>query len=495
MLKNLTYLLMATSSIAIASTGQNIKLTEENLLKLSKETEVPKLEEIQANLLEAESQFLKADDNLGTNLYGGYNYTQTKEKGLIVFQPVFSPVNQFQIGVKKNFKYGLQADAYTTVDRRSNEAGTYKNLTSITYGLKLNIDIWKDAFGKLTRKQLENAEIAKKKSEIEMKINESVFSITLRRLYWSLVANQEKMKISKNLLNTAIKQRADARKRKANSIADSSEVARYESQVASREGSVYFLRYEKENLLKQLRSLLPALSQKEIELGDYSLNKTVFEVLSCTQTIEKEKSVPYNFTQYDELTKLIEKVQKNQESLDSSYDDIDIKLSAEFKTTGVGSSTTNNTDFRGSYSQAVDDMNDNDRSGFAAGVMVNIPIGKKINDTSEVTKKYNQKRLKANIINVENNLVATHKQISRSVKILEDVIKAQKVNSTQLSIRLKEMNKKFNQARIPVFQLVQDQDALLNSDLSIVDTQLAILNTILDYFVVFNQTPCGFNKI
>lgn len=487
--------LLLISSMANSQINELYELSEDNLLKLSKETVVPQLDEIQAVLLEAKSQDLQANDNLGANLYGSYNYSQTKEKGLIVFQPVFSPVNQYKLGVKKNFKYGLQADAYTSVDRRSNEVGTYSNLTSVTYGLQLNIDLWKDAFGRLTRKELENVEVARKKAEIENQISKKVFTVSLRRIYWSLVANKEKMNISKSLLQTAIQQRDDALKRKASSVADASEVARYESQVASREGSILYLKYERENLLKNLRNFIPALSSKEVELAKYSLDKTIFEVLSCTATIDKEKTVPYQYTQYDELTTLIKKVQQNQEKLDESYDAVDVKLLAEFKATGVGSSSTDNTNFSGSQSQAMDDLNDNDRSGFAAGIMVNIPIGKKINDTSEVTKKYHQKKLKAGIVNVENNLVSTHKQISKSIQILGDVIKAQKVNSKQLSIRLKEMKKKYNQARIPVYALVQDQDALLSSDLSIVDTQLAILNTILDYFVIFDQTPCGFNKL
>jgi len=57
------------------------------------------------------------------------------------------------------------------------------------------------------------------------------------------------------------------------------------------------------------------------------------------------------------------------------------------------------------------------------------------------------------------------------------------------------MQRKFNQARIPVSALILDQDALFSSDLSIVDTKLAVLNTLLDYIVVFTETPCSFNKI
>ena len=172
-----------------------------------------------------------------------------------------------------------------------------------------------------------------------------------------------------------------------------------------------------------------------------------------------------------------------------------MKLSATFKKTGVSSNQNIDETFSGSYSDSLEDMNNNNREGTSAGLMLTIPLGKKFSDTTAVKTEYNKKRMKANIANVETNLVATHRQISKTIKILSEVIKAQKVNSKQLSIRLKEMNKKYSQARIPVYALVQDQDQLLSSDLSIVDTQLAILNTLLDYFVVFSDTPCAFNKL
>ncbi|MEX1098927.1 MAG: hypothetical protein WEB87_00790, partial [Bacteriovoracaceae bacterium] len=89
----------------------------------------------------------------------------------------------------------------------------------------------------------------------------------------------------------------------------------------------------------------------------------------------------------------------------------------------------------------------------------------------------------------------THQQISESIKILQEVIQTQKINSRQLEIRLKDMRKKYNQARISVNDLIQDQDSLFSSDLAIVDTKLSVLNTLLDYFSVFTETPCSFNRI
>jgi DNA gyrase/topoisomerase IV subunit A len=89
----------------------------------------------------------------------------------------------------------------------------------------------------------------------------------------------------------------------------------------------------------------------------------------------------------------------------------------------------------------------------------------------------------------------THREFVKTIKLLNDVIASQKVSSRELEKRLKGMRKKYEQARVSVNEMVLDQDALLQSELTTIDTQLQILNTIFDYLVVFPDTPCGFNRI
>lgn len=477
---------------AFGLNSESVTLKEELLISLSKSTKVPELEKIKSSFLGAQAKNLQVQDELGVEAYAGYNYAETNESPLIPFIPVFSPVHQYQVGVKKNFKYGIQADLSATVDNRS--SGNYDSLHTTTYALNLNLDLWKDAFGRLTRKRLDNLKSAQKQSRLQADIGEKVFRLTLRRIYWSLIANDLKIDISERLFKTAEKQVSEARERKKNSIADVSEVARYESQLSSRRGSILLLKYQKESLLKQLRDFLPDLLKKEIKIPKVNIDKTIFDVLACTSLIKSKPTPPLEFTQYDELTNLLKKVQSNQEAIDSSYDDIDLKLATRFQKVGVGSNPRSalptNQEFEGSYQDSLDNL----ENGFSAGLMLTIPIGKKFSDTSDVLKKYNKKKMKADIENMDNSLYTTHRQVSKSIVFLGQMIEAQKSNSKSLGLRLKEMNKKYSQARIPVYQLVQDQDALLSSDLSIVDTQLAILNTLLDYFVVFTETPCNFNK-
>jgi outer membrane protein TolC len=496
------FAMLALFSCGYSWAQSDIIQIDEKVLKAQISDNVPEIQKIQAAFQQAAYNDFSARDKLAPELYGGFNHETTNERPIIAFMPVWSPTNQYQVGLRKNFRFGVQADLNASIDQRSaNVAGLsggstqYRDMTTMIYSFNLSLDLWKDLFGKMTQASLESADLARKNAKLQMEIQKKAFHVALRRVYWSLVANNEKILISQELLKTAQKQAKDARKRKANNIADEGEVARYESQVYARKGSLLYQEYERERYLKQLRTLLPELTNKKVALSKYDLGKTVFQVLECTQVISSQQSTPYNFTQYDEMSRLIKGIQSNQKIVDESYDKIDVKLSANFRSTGVGSEEETSSLYEGSIGLAQEDMADNDRSGFAAGLMVNIPLGNPKKRTTDAKMLYNQKKLEAQRMEIDNNLQSTHKQISRQVNLLTQVIQAQRANSEKLGIRLKDMRKKYSQARISVTALIQDQDAKMNSDLAIIDTQLAVVNTLLDYLVVFNDTPCSFNRI
>ena len=56
------------------------------------------------------------------------------------------------------------------------------------------------------------------------------------------------------------------------------------------------------------------------------------------------------------------------------------------------------------------------------------------------------------------------------------------------------MRKKYEQARATVSDLISDQDAYMNAQLSTINAQLEIVNIVLDYLTIYNDTPCDFNK-
>ncbi|MDH5414436.1 MAG: TolC family protein, partial [Flavobacteriaceae bacterium] len=332
------------------------------------------------------------------------------------------------------------------------------------------------------------------KDKLQKQISKSILVNNVRRLYWSIVAVNEKIKITNRLHSTAKKQAAVARRRKANSVSDKAEVARFESLVHQRKGSILALEYNRELLFKNLRDVIPFLNAKNLKLANYDIGKINSTVLACSGQVAQEKFVPYKHTRYDEVTKLLRKIQRRQMKIDKSYDMVDLAFELKVKRTGVASEAAGG-EFYGDYQQALDDIDGNDRSGMSAGFKLTIPFGENKKTTADVKKIRTEKEFTSDIWKLETNIKSTHTQVQNSVKLLAHVISEQKLNSKQLSIRVREMKKKYAQARVPEYALIQDEDSLLQSDLSIIDTQLLVINTLLDYLSVFDTYPCMFNRI
>lgn len=490
------HLLPLMAFIMTSSFAADFTLSEKSLLELAKKSN-PTLDEIAATFLASKTQAMELEDKFGYEAYAGYNHIDTNERSPISFQPIFTTVNQYQVGVKKYTKYGVVLDANASVDRRSGASDQGLDLSDIyttVYSVGFQVDLWKDLWGKITRSQFNNTQLLKKKDELQEKISSNAFRTNVRRIYWTLVANAEKLRIYNNLHSMAKRQLADAKKRKANSISDSAEVARFESLVHQRRGQILLQEYERENLYKNLREMFPALNAKNLVLKKYDIEKTVNEVLMCSTQIGQAKSIPYQHTLYDEVVNYLKEIQNNQFKLDDSYDDVDLKLDLRLSQIGVSSGEVSSNNFRGDFADSIRDIEENDRRSIQAGIMLSIPFGEALNDTKVVKEKVTEAKFSSNIEKLQTQVKSTHSQVQESVRLLAKLIQSQKANSKALAIRVKEMKKKYSQARIPEYALIQDQDSLLTSDINVVNTQLQVVNTLLDYMSVFNTFPCSFNR-
>lgn len=476
--------------------SKEFEISEAQLLEMIKLNN-PSLSEIESTFFSSKVQALEAQDKLGYEFYTGYNHQNTKEKPLIVFQPVFSNVNQYKVGVKKYTKYGVVLDINRSIDTRSSGEGnslSLRDLTTTTDEFGIQMDLWRDFMGRVTKAQLKNVKAMEKKDNLQAQIAKNVLAVNVRKLYWNLVANSEKIRITEGLYKTAKKQAANARRRKASSVTDRAEVARFESLVHARKGSLLSLEYEREILFKNLRDVFPQLNRHDLKLAKVNFDKALFEVLACTAKINQQEVVPYDHTQYDEIVALLKGMQERQLQVDDSYGKVDLTFDLKLRRVGVASETTDNSIYTGSYADSVSDMNDNDRGAMAAGIMLKVPFGENQRGTTAVKKALTEKQFESSVQKLESNVISTHHQIKKSVQLLTQVIREQKANSKQLSIRVREMQKKYSQARIPEYALIQDEDSLLSSDLTVVDTQLLVVSTILDYLSVFNTYPCSFNR-
>lgn len=477
--------------------AQTIELSEDKLDELAQKG-APQLSEIESAFLNAAVQTGQVQEKYAPELFGKGAYLETNEEPLTVVMPVFTPIKQAQMGVRKNFVQGVQTTASVVTDQRSSTnpfIGSLQNVTVTTFSFTAQMDLWKNLLGRLSKKEMENAQLNQKRAELEKGIQTRAFMISLRRLYWSLVFNNEALLISEQLLKTASTQLSEAKLRLKNAVAEKDEVARYEAQLASRKGTQLYIEYQKEILLKQLRNLLPELSSKEIKLKNYDLNQTITDVLACTATISQEEKVPYHFTRYDEIISLLKDIKSNSQYLNSGYADPEVKLYGTLRSTGVASEGERGGVIRGNYGRSVSEQLERNLTGYEVGVLFNVPLGDVKESTEKVKTLYDEKRLEASINSTSAQVINTHQQLKKTIALLTEVIRAQKISSRELNTRLEIMKKKYQQARVTVDQLVFDQDALLNSELTTIDTQLQILNTIFDYLMIYTETPCAFNRI
>jgi outer membrane protein TolC len=456
----------------------------------------PSLDEIQAVFLSSELRNKELREDISPELYGRASYRETNEKPIIPFIPIFSPVKLAELGVRQKLAHGFSVGAAAGTQQQSavSASGKYRDVTITNINFTVQMDLWRDLFGRATKAKLKNASDENKRADLEQQIQKKAFLISLRKTYWALVANNESMKISRELLKYAQAQSEETVRRFRNSVAEQDEVARYKAQVASRTGTLTSLEYQKQGYTRQLKTLLPELSDADISLADYDLDKTLKDVLTCTEVIASESKIPYQNTLYDESISLLTGMLSNNRTINERYADTDVSLFGRVQSVGV-SSDPKLSGFKGSYGGSWDDMMLQNRTGYEVGLNVTVPLGDAKASTQRTKELYDEKRLRAFIGRTEANVITSHQEILKTITLLNQVIESQRINTEQLNKRLLYMRKKYQQARASVNDLVQDQDALLSSELITIDTKLAVLNVILDYLAVYTETPCDFNRI
>ena len=309
------------------------------------------------------------------------------------------------------------------------------------------------------------------------------FKINLLKLYWGLVANNESINITKQLIAQAKKQVAVTTEKVKNSVSDRGTLARTKSLLSSRMGSLNSLEYQRSNLFRTLREFVPDFSDKEIVLGAYDVDQTIQDLFVCTNQLQQKQNAPLGDTLFDDIASKSLEVASREKSLARIHDDVDLKLNIKAQLNGK--------DF--SYSEGVTNLQDDPRSVTTVSLMFSAPLGGQKKKTSKNLES--AAHLKNGIASTEiaAKLNAYHLEILQSIKVLESALLNQKNNTASLRESLKSSRTKFNQARITIEQLVGEEDAYFSSELSNIQTNLSIIHTVLDYFTIFHGTQCPLN--
>lgn len=475
-------LLIVVSCLISLSVSSKVLISEEKLVQFA-EKSPPSIQEIELALHGVKVRQLQYEENFQTGLSAGGSYYSTEEDQFSTFIPVNSPVSSYSVAVTKNTRKGISLSVSGTRDRFSNNF--VQKATTTTVGAEITLDLYKDFLGRSTEKNIDllNKEYLQKLVETE--IQKKNFKNSIRKIYWNLVANAEKIKITKEQLKASEKQVREAKKRLRNGIADKGEVSKYQSQASIRKSQIILYEYERSNLIQQLKELFPELKDEEIELGQYNMPEAIGTVLACSAKISKRLDAPMEFTKYDEIVDLLKERKKREVAINDDYTKPDISLSSGVNMIGKGTEVTNS---------SYDNLTEENNLAYSVSLNVSLALDDKKDQTKEVLQKIAKKKYLLERQKSLSKVVAYHSETLNKIRMLQQILLNQNQNISYLQDSLKVTQKKFNQARIDVQQLVQEQEAYLQSYVDEIDTKLIVINTLLDYLSVYTNFPCHLNR-
>ena len=96
--------------------------------------------------------------------------------------------------------------------------------------------------------------------------------------------------------------------------------------LASRQGSLNTLHYQRSNIHRGLREFIPEMKDYLIELDSYNLDTVINDLFMCTNTLERSEYSPMSNTLMDEIAQITSEITKREKLLAKIYDDVDLKL-------------------------------------------------------------------------------------------------------------------------------------------------------------------------
>lgn len=471
---SLFFLPEASAAGLLVSEGQVIELSERSAHKLD-----AFIAEKERVAFDAQSKEDKYSPRLFTNL----GYSKSNQKPFIQFAPVTSPTAHIETGVRKQMPHGVSGQVSLFSDQLSLPDGSVTRTTHSGARLQLDVDLWRNFLGRLD--QLERDEFRGKKhvAELRSQMNKQQFEMHLRQIYWSLVANHEIKKLTQAMLGVVTKQRDNAKRRMQDSVGTMADLARREAQVATYEGRLVNLTYQQEQLWKTLKAELPDLHGNDLELAPYDIIAASQVVNACKQKISSYAQIPAEFTTYDELSRAIEAEIEASIAANQSRSDLDLSF---FATTEYSAREDG---FQGSF----EEIGEEPTFMYQAGLALSMPLGAQVSSTQKIKQNRLQRLKKSQLSEIKTMLASTHAQTKKYFQLLDEVQESSLRTKKYLSEAVEESQKMYQQARIPIDTLINDQNALLESQINTVNVQLKVVTEILNYLKIFPQLPCDFN--
>lgn len=269
-------------------------------------------------------------------IVAGLQYQRSSEDAIVPVQPIFDPQTSINIGLRKNFQYGvvLQADAFA--NQVTSQDGSIKDATQVGFRLQAEFDLWKNFLGRLSQAEFQSAEAQTKVASLQKKIDRRSLLTNIRKLYWELVSVESSIRLSQRLVQSAQKQYSDTRKRRADYVADKGDVARSKAQVLSRKSSEQFLELRHQILKNKLSDLIPELHSMDWHVYTEQITARTAQANTCISKINSDVSVDQKYSYFPSIIDLIGEKSRSDLKLASSVSQLDLKVVGKFQTSEIG---------------------------------------------------------------------------------------------------------------------------------------------------------------
>lgn len=462
-----------------------VKINEDNLRLLIKDNN-PSIESInsliQQNILnektfnrdydfkiDASAKYLKSSDD-----WSRYDFTGTNNE------------TNFGLGLEKKSIFGMSAGISI-----NDSDGSYFTFTQPNYdlnrsGLSINysIDLWKNFLGYQTFTNKLNLELNTKQSKVKGYIEKNNFYYSLRRLYWQLVIKNKELKFYEEMIKQAEQNLKAVQKRHKNYIADDGDLAKARANVDLRKVNYNNIKVEIENSLKQFKYYLPNLGNKEISIDSFDLTDIFNNIMLCNKTIYDNNNNFYSWkdlTTYSEYIDLMDNIVDNEIKIASREDDVDITLDI-------------NANFRGlenNFQDSFDDLKNLNRNDYSVSLNINKTIG--ANNLEEDKIKLLKMNYNVNKNNTIANITSVYVTYNNIMKSMFNNLNNLHKYRINMEKTVKNSEYKYNQGRISLTDLINDQNSLIDANIQLISMEGIIIDTVLQYLSIFDKTQCDFN--
>tara|TARA_B100001094_G_C18162511_1_gene790157 strand:+ start:372 stop:1889 length:1518 start_codon:yes stop_codon:yes gene_type:complete len=364
--------------------------------------------------------------------------------------------------------------------------------------MRLKFDLWKNLLGSLDRSKEKNLQAMLSQSKINKSLKEKGYHIFVRTIYWRLVIHDERVRLHSQVVKLAKRTLKTMRARLRDNVADKSAVAGMTANLSQAEASLRTMKFQRNLIERQLKLYLPALLPYTIKVKDTypGVVTAVKENIKCADMIGSKKSIPYSYTQYDDLMREIDNALYWKEKELDSYSEPTLSFSLTGRSFGFDKLTEDFIvkDGEEPEIESLIEKSFNDKQKAINGVLtLSYPLGqldkteKKLISNAKIANNIKRSEITARFL-------SAHSNVQKSIPYLKEAISMSHQSIRDLKGAFKLTQRKLNQGRISVFDYTRSQRNLLNAQIQVLGLEEKLIMEMLEYFTVYDQAPCSFNR-